>query len=585
MNVYHASVSGIYRIFAFSILPLISSGCAVPASKPAIATEPSAIEVLSYRFRADFSAELNADSGWAAPEKVTPAQIYDQPFRLRIRVQAVTTPPEGHILSLQYRWKGGQWSAVGVSDFPYPAFATPVVSVISTQAYAHGDETERLLGDPEIDTEDGAGMNAVAATPVWRAGNDAVEWEWPLVIRRFSDGPTFAEDGDAFELRLVDGYGRPVTGGGPIVVKATAASAHLGGTFVETPGRLGPYQSEQGHLYFFMEPSETDNRFMAVKSTDYGNSWREVDGAARPKADDLEGVASVRKGSTIHLLHQISEEVFYHAFDLSGSGSWLVTDQSIATLEEPSTQFVDVTARSDGSLVTLYGGARRLFLQIRSAEGIWGEPVEIDTELEPVLSGPVLVTGANDLVTLAYTGKDGSGFIRHLYPDGSLSSRQLLSTRLGIDDEENGAILPLVVFPETGTTVVLYREQDGMIFERRFSHDGVLTAPAQVSPLPVIINAVDSEQVGADLIRDGSTLHLLFIEAKTRSIFHASSDQAGIWSEPRAIIEGVDAAWVRGSLHVDAAGNPVYGFVYDGGSRGGSGFNRYFALPLQVQQR
>jgi len=541
------------------------------------------IELLAYRFRMDFNAALNADTGWAAATNAVPALYHDEPFRLRVQVRAATMPPEGHVLGLQYRSRRGPWHAVGVANFPYPSLASPLVSVTSTSAYAQGDETERLLGAADLDWDEGAGLNSVATTPVWRGGADAVEWEWPLVVRRYSDGPTFSEDGSNVELRVVDGLGQPLAGAGAIALQLATRPGHLGGTFIETPGRLGPYQTAAGHLYFFMEPAETDNRFMAMLSTDYGRSWREVDGAARPQADDLEGVASVQVGSTIHLIHQVTREVFHHAFVLDDAGvpaHWLINSQSIATPEEPATQYADVAARSDGSLVTLYGGSRRLFLQVRSPQGSWGEPIEIDSAIEPELSGPVLATGDDDVITLAYTGRDGSGFIRHLFPDGALSARELLSTRLGSSDAENGAILPLVAVPGTGSTVVLYRETDGLLYERRLARTGELSAPVRVSNLPVVTDAVDSEQVGADLILHGSTLHLLFIEAASRSIYHASSAQPGRWSVPRPVVEGIDAAWLRGSVHRDEAGNAVYGFVYDGGSRGGSGFNRYLTLPL-----
>jgi hypothetical protein len=106
-----------------------------------------------------------------------------------------------------------------------------------------------------------------------------------------------------------------------------------------------------------------------------------------------------------------------------------------------------------------------------------------------------------------------------------------------------------------------------------------LSAPVRVSHLPVVTDAVDSEQAGADFVAHGSTLHLLFIEANSRSIYQVRSDQPGTWSIPRPVVEGIDASWVRGSIHHDASGNPVYGFVYDAGSRGGSGFNRYLAIP------
>jgi hypothetical protein len=359
----------------------------------------------------------------------------------------------------------------------------------------------------------------------------------------------------------------------------------LGGTFIETPNRIGPYQSAAGHLYFFMEPSETDNWFMAVKSTDAGLSWREVDGNKRPDTGDLESVASAQTGSVIHLIHQVSREVFYHAFQMDDAGSaqgrWLVTDESIATPDEPPTQFADLVARSDGSLVTLYGGAQRLFLQSRSAQGVWGQPQEIDSDVPPELSGPVMAIAADDTITMAYTGRDGSGFVRHLRADGLLSARQVFSANLGTSDDENGAIVPLVVLPESGETVLIYREQTGFLFERRFSSDGLLSAPVQVAQNTVITNAVDSEQVGADLVLHDSRLHLLFIDAQSRSIFYTRSSQTGNWSAPQAVVENIQAAWVRGSVHRDAAGNSVYGFVFDAGSTGGSGFNRYQALPLE----
>jgi hypothetical protein len=66
------------------------------------------------------------------------------------------------------------------------------------------------------------------------------------------------------------------------VLRMVIPPGHVGGTFVETPGRIGPWQASNGDLYFIMEPAETDNLFMMIKSTDDGATWREVDGARRP---------------------------------------------------------------------------------------------------------------------------------------------------------------------------------------------------------------------------------------------------------------------------------------------------------------
>lgn len=538
-----------------------------------------AIELLAQRFRSDFAAHLNADSGWAAAENA-PAKLYfDQPFRLRVQTRALANQIEGHILTLQYRKNGEHWLPIGVSNFPYPRLATPSVAIVSTRAYQHGDETERLLGDMRIEWDEGFAINLAASTPVFRGGSEALEWEWPLVVRRFADGPSFNEDGTVIEFRLVDGLGRPVDGRAPAVAEFEAAPGHLGGTFIESPGRIGPYQSESGELYFFMEPTETDNRFMAMRSEDFGRSWREVSGHNRPAADDLEGVATARFGDTIHIVHQVSEEVFYHAFDMAG-GVWITDSESIATHAEPPTQFAALAARSDGSLVAMYAGEQRVFLQIRDSNGVWGRAAVVDADIEPALSGPVVEVLENDLVVIAYTALDGRGFVRHLLPDDSLSPRLLLSNRMGVHETENGAILPIAALP-AGDSAIVYREQDGLLYERRLNADTQLSRAVRVSDIPVVTGAVDSDQVGADLISAGDSLHLLFIDAASRSIYYTHSARSGQWSVPKVVVSGIEASWVRGSLHFDSNKQPIYGFVYDAGSQGGAGMNRYASLSLQ----
>ena len=95
---------------------------------------------------------------------------------------------------------------------------------------------------------------------------------------------------------------------------------------------------------------------MMVKSTDGGQSWFEMDAKNRPRISDLEGLGSVMsKDGVIHIVHQISEGVYHHAFATSdhsvNKDQWLVDSQLIATHEEPPTQAADIALRPDGSLV------------------------------------------------------------------------------------------------------------------------------------------------------------------------------------------------------------------------------------------
>lgn len=570
----------------FSVaLPLFATSCmSVGAAQEGVQQAEAApgLNWLAYRVRSDASVALNADAGWAAAENTVAALSYDSPFRLRVQVLASEVSADGHQISLQYRAGDDAWKPVGYAHFPYPSLASPLLSIINTDAYQSGDETTRLLGESTLDWDDGLGLSAEVVTPVWRETGNALEWEWPLVVRRFSDGPTFAEDGTTLDIRVVNGMGQPLAGVDPLQLTLSAEPGHLGGTFIETPGRIGPYQAEDGDLYFFMEPTETDNRFMAMVSTDYGLSWREVDGENRPEADDLEGVASARHGDVIHLLHQKSEEVFYHAFDLSAgdNGRWVVNSELIAAPAEPPTQYADLVARQDGSLVAVYAGDHKLFLQHRSAEGKWSMPEEIDTAVAPDLSGPVMAEGDDGRVTLAYTALNGQGFVRHLLADNTLTERQELSADLGTRDVDNGAIAPLLIDPADGDSIIVYRESDGILYERRLSHSGDLSPAVSISDLKAVTGAVDSEQVGADLVLHEGVLHLLFIEQGSRSIYHTQSSEPGVWSTPELVVDNIEGGWVRGTVHHNAEGEAVYGFVYDAGSKGGSGFNRYLALPL-----
>ncbi|MAO38733.1 MAG: hypothetical protein CMK70_00395 [Pseudohongiella sp.] len=585
----HGESQKLPRQLAHAVLALVCAiginSCQYSSSQSTV-DEPSAeLRVLASRYRIDFDTPLNSDAGWAAAENQSAELFYDYPFRLRVQTVAETAPDHGHELRLQYRRGNGQWLPVGMAEFPYPAFATPMVSTLSATAYQAGEETERLLGDPELEWDEAIALSATAVTPVWRTTGDALEWEWPLVIRRFSDGPSFAEDEERFEFRLVDGMGLVLGGRQPAPVILRARAGHLGGTFVETPARLGPYQSATGHLYFIMEPSETDNRFMMVKSVDDGRSWFEVDGDSRPSLGDLEGVGSVQVANTIHIIHQTSDEVVHHAFEMSDgleqSDAWVVTTDTIAQPSEPPTQVADVVARSDGSLVAVYGGATGLYWQLRSSTGEWqpANPVNPDSVGMPVFSGPVLLTTADDSVVLAYTSADGQALVRVLDNQGQLSVPQRLSDQIGTREQDVGAILPLVGMPD-GDVVIVYRESSGLLYERRLSALQDLGPAVRVTERAVVSGAVDSDQVGADVIQHEGTLHLILIDETSRDIYHTRSSQPGEWSAPVPIVEGIDAGWLRGSVHRQGSQQAVYGFVYDAGSQGGSGFNRYLALPL-----
>jgi hypothetical protein len=403
-------------------------------------------------------------------------------------------------------------------------------------------------------------------------------------VRRFADGAVTNDAGDAFAFRLVRADGTPLDAEALPVLTLAVPAGHLGGTFVETPGRIGPWQASNGDLYFIMEPTETDNVLMMVKSSDGGATWREVDGANRPAADDLEGVGSDLFGDTVHILHQTSEHVWHHAFRTSDHptrpDSWAVRDELVATPTKPPTQVAALVARSDGSLVAAYGGAETIHVATRTTDGEWGEPLAVDADAAAVLSGPQTALGADDAVHLAYTDSEGAAWYRRFLPDGTLTPRERVAAGLGTTEYDVGSIAPLAYSPETDTVVVLYRLADGHLWARRAGAGGGLTAPVRVTDRRVVQNAVDSDQVGADAIAVGGAVHVVFIEDGTGHLYYTSSGAAGEWEPSVLLSDDVRAQWVRGQRLQRPTGEPVYGYVFDAGSDGGSGRNTFGEVAL-----
>lgn len=569
-------------LVAFSLLPLL------PACTP-----PPA-EVTAWRIRTDDRVRLNEDAGWAAPLNTAATVHADQRFRIRFEVQH----RDGTALPfrLEVRRNGGAspsgepgereggWIPVEAMDHPYPdGIASPITSIVSTRGYRQGNPTTDLLDGAPGPFTGGAGVAERVSPPARRWPAGSTEWEWALVLRYFSDGAVRLDPGDVFEYRVVAADGTPLAGP-PARVTLEVPAFHLGGTYVETPGRIGPWEASNGDLYFVQEPSETYNVFMMVKSTDRGRTWAEVDGANRPPNGDLEAVASVLVDGAIHMIHQ-ADSTWYYRFNTSDHGEapdhWAVRDEELALDRDPPTQVAALAARSDGSLVAVYGGDVKLHLRVRSPEGNWGEERTLDPAGPDTLSGPVAVTGAGDVVHLAYVDLSGNGWLRQLLPDGSLTPRVLLASGLGTREEERASILPLVWLPGSGTLAVIYRTTDGRLLERRLGPGGTLSTPVLVTGIPVASGPVDSDQATADAIGVGDAVHVLFVEEASGSLWHVSRPEGRAWASPTLVMDGIQGQWVRGALLERGPEGPVYGFVVDTGSDGGSGFNRYGEVPLR----
>ncbi len=540
--------------------------------------------VTSFRIGKPTSLENGEAPGWAAPAGEPAILPVEQPFRIRFEVESPESVKGPRALDLQVRRNDGPWQTVLPAEFPLPEERTPLVSRVSPRTSA-AEPTANLLSGSSLPHRPGKTVGLKRKKIRVSHSGASSEWEWNLVIRRYGDGPLTTEEGDRFTFRLVDAGGAPLPARAHPQVTAHIPDGLLAGTFVETPGPIGPWQAANGHLYFIMEPAETDNVMMIVRSTDGGSTWAEVDGTNRPATGDLEGVASVFFEGVLYILHQTSDEVLLHAFattdPTTAPNSWLIRDEVLARPPEPPVQAVALAARPDGSLVALYAGPEKIHLQIRDRSGTWSDPRILDAGTNPVHTGPQAVTGSDGIIHIAYTGNDGSAFYRRLLIDGTLTPSQRFADDLGTREEEWIGILPLRYLEASNTLVVIYRNADGLLVERRLEADDTFSSPRIVSNQRVVSCAVDSDQAGADLIHHREDLFLLFIDEESRALYRTQSRVGGPWSKPVRIVGGIDGSWVRGQVVRSADGSLHYGFVYDAGSKGGSGLNRFASIPIE----
>ncbi|MEQ9824242.1 MAG: hypothetical protein ABQ298_07650 [Puniceicoccaceae bacterium] len=547
----------------------------------------SSDHVTAFRFRADFDIELDEEQGWAAPANTAPIQVVDSPFRIRFEVESQALGKRRQY-SLQYQHNGGPWTYLEAHHFPYPSAASPAMSVVGCEAFFYGEEADDLLSGSTLSSAPGAGITLAPTTPGWTPNSpngESVEWEWTLVVRHWCDGPIQVLNGDTFALRLVDQLGRPLEGLLPSF-KVEVPAFHLGGTFVETPARIGPWEDSSGALYFIMEPTETHNRMMMIKSTDGGRTWLEIDPEHRPSIGDLEGVASIlASDGTLHIVHQTSDEVVYHAFGTHDHAAfpnrWIANSQLIDTPEEPYIQVTDVTLRPDGSLVTVYANGDRLSFATRNPDGGWNPAQPIDSTNPFGLTSPSILCRPDGIVEITYKCMDGTAWACELSPDNTLSPAHKFAEHLGTMETESMAILPLIHLNESGKTIVIFRQDDGFLYLSQKAMNSSWSEAVQVSDRTVISGPVDSDQVTADVIAFEGELWIAFIAEHDRDLYLTRVDpEAPAVETSLHLVSDIEGSWVRGNLLLQQDGFPLYGMIYDAGSKGGSGFNRYLAHPI-----
>lgn len=579
-------------------LTIDKSGITVaPAAVSAIAStvNPTVIvpglSVLHYRVRNGDVVGLNVDSDWKWVLDTDGTFDAGTVFRVRVELENAAGTGAAKTFKLQYKLNAGAWT--DVTSLLESATTGPIMSVPSSQ-FTDLDATTNLLSGSTETFEAGQGLSDNPDTSAITLISEHTEYEWALLIEGFYDGPTQISDGDTIALRVVE-TDNTLLDSYPLTPTFTVnvPDFYIGGCYSETPARAGPIADADGNLYFLMEPAETDNVPIMVKSTDGGRQWTLMDDAGGPTTVDLECHDMFLVGDTIHILQHSTTDVVYHAFLVSTDGStpdtWSVIDQSIRTGISGliGQQTCALARRSDGDLIAFYNvyvagpNEDRLFYKIN--DGTWGSELTLEDEAAYEWHQVIAVVGASDLTHIFYKGDNGTlGPIWHrsLSSADSLSAREAVDADSGPASAEEAAMTQGVYWNDGGNekVMVVYKGSDDYLYSVVVTDDGTPETPRQASDNTVIYNMGGSRQPTASLVLNGDDAYLHYADAATLDIYRTEMVNDGGWNTDVEELDAVTAHWIRGLVFTHSVGNgsdTVVGYAYDNGSGGGTGYIFY----------
>ena len=275
-------------------------------------------------------------------------------FRIRFEIENAGGS-DSTTYKLQYNLNAGGWNDVNTTPLDWTTrTAVNRVEAVDSKQYADADATTDILSGSTETFTAGEGVEEDNATGTISLGGQHTEIEFCILLHRFGDGPVVLADGDTIDFRVVEGDGTALaTYTNTPTITVNEPAGLIGGCYVETPNRIGPFVDANGNHYVIIEPTETDPKFMIMKSIDSGDSWEEMNGAGRPTNTDLEGIDAKIETDVLHIAHHAGGTVYYHRFNLSNHASpdqWAETDTSVVTTTDEIQQQVALALLSNGDL-------------------------------------------------------------------------------------------------------------------------------------------------------------------------------------------------------------------------------------------
>jgi hypothetical protein len=522
------------------------------------------------------------------------------PFRIRFKTRETaggTIPTVG--FKAQCRHPEGQnvWRDVNTT-LPGAGSISPAFSELSNQ-FADGDNipmsTAELLTSTttNVDGEGDEQDNATALTYVLT--NAETEFEFCFAINSwYDDGSTAYQivAGDTIEFRLVENDGTLFGGTytNPIITVAET-DYYIGCTFVETPGRI-LVSDTNGNLYILVEPTEAFSRFLLLKSTDGGKTWREPDAAGAPTTVDIEAVDMVSDGNgTLHIATRSAtsstERTFYHRFRMSDHATtqddWEIIDEIVKTA--PVTyQSVAIEWRPTNSDVVLFWVETDTndIIKYNIRNGSWGTEQTLDSQASTEFTYVTTVLGEGDIVHIFYSDTtNGYVYWNRLNLSDALTTRQQMTTGAIAAGSYRGSMTTPVYWDDAGAEKIMIGLRPGgsplYLYSEVITDEGAPETRKQVSDtaqgdVARSPGTTTSDQIVADMAVDGTTVYVLYADDSTLDIWLDSALNDGGWSTDTELHDGVTAHWIRSHIFTHSSGNggdKVLGYIWDNGSSGG----------------
>jgi hypothetical protein len=360
----------------------------------------------------------------------------------------------------------------------------------------------------------------------------------------------------------------------------------LVGVMPEAHGHIGPYVDGNGNLYTVIEDfaGTGENEPKAMRSTDGGATWAEIDPGGRPSTGDLEADWLIQVGTNLYFGYQKSNgSVFLTAFRTSDApvdpDTWSIVKEKLHDPKtEPADQWVSLAPVGNGDVWVFYStdttsehGHRAGFRKRSQDTGEYSAEVILDPAR--AVSQVVTIAGAEVTHVFYKDHVEQHVFYRSLSADGGLSPAVQVDT--GRTHPVYSPMTNAVVHPAGGAELVTVAWADPSGVLRAATVDGGTAGePQRLSDVPTVIDPGSTTNRGAvaHLAADGSTVHAVYADLVTQDIWFDTLVEDVGWGTDVEIADGLQTQWLTGLLaFTNRGGLAVLGYIYDTGPHGDDG--------------